>query len=278
VARTQVAILDVHVSVEADDPAVFAAVEKLLETYPRSDAPSPVAYRLSSTPWGRMWKNGELTWERERGIDLVAGFELDLYTTLAALTPLGWVLHAGAIAIDGRAAVLVGPSGAGKSTMTYAMLARGGARYVSDECVTIDAAGRVRGVPRPIAFDHPPPIAPPDGYVVRPAALADPGSTHVVVVPPTPVIVRSAKPIAALVHLRHAPDEAPGVLRLGASEALIRLYPETMNASPAVVELAMDLLMRVSALEVVTRTIEQGCEAIEEAIGRASGEGTYLGP
>ncbi|HSQ63420.1 MAG TPA: hypothetical protein VLM85_09410 [Polyangiaceae bacterium] len=63
-----------------------------------------------------------------RAIDLVAGFELDLHATIAARTRLGWVLHAGAFVVDGRAGVLIGPSG---------------------ERVAIDASARVRGLPPP---------------------------------------------------------------------------------------------------------------------------------
>jgi hypothetical protein len=52
-----------------------------------------------------------------------------------------WCLHAAAVAIHGRAYVLVGASGAGKSTLAV-RLARNGAALLGDDCAAIHA-GRV---------------------------------------------------------------------------------------------------------------------------------------
>jgi hypothetical protein len=58
----------------------------------------------------------------------------------------GLLLHAAAVAFEGRALVIVGPSGAGKSTLARAAVAAGG-RLLSDETVGLHPSGQVYGSP-----------------------------------------------------------------------------------------------------------------------------------
>lgn len=51
------------------------------------------------------------------------------------------VLHAGGVAYDGKAALILGPGGVGKSTTVLACAMRG-ADYLGDDLVYVDAAGR----------------------------------------------------------------------------------------------------------------------------------------
>jgi hypothetical protein len=66
-----------------------------------------------------------------------------------------YVVHAGAVAVDGRAIVLPGATMAGKSTLTLALV-RAGAAYLSDEFAVFDGDGRVHPYARPIAMRHGP--------------------------------------------------------------------------------------------------------------------------
>lgn len=70
---------------------------------------------------------------------------------LAAIEHSGDLLvHAGAVALEGRAVLFPGASGTGKSTITAACLARG-MGYLSDEAVAVDlVSGLVTGLSRPI--------------------------------------------------------------------------------------------------------------------------------
>jgi hypothetical protein len=58
-------------------------------------------------------------------------------------------VHAGCVAVDGRAIMLPGRSHAGKTTLTEALL-RAGADYLSDEYAVLDSDGLVHAYPRPL--------------------------------------------------------------------------------------------------------------------------------
>lgn len=61
------------------------------------------------------------------------------------------LVHAGVVAIEGRAIILPGMSGSGKSTLV-SHLVREGATYLSDEYAAIDSLGLIHPYPRPIAL------------------------------------------------------------------------------------------------------------------------------
>ncbi len=65
-----------------------------------------------------------------------------------------FLLHAGAVVIDGGAVLMPAPPDAGKTSLTLALL-RGGAAYLSDEFGAIDpVSGRAYPVARPMALDE----------------------------------------------------------------------------------------------------------------------------
>ncbi len=68
--------------------------------------------------------------------------------TAIALEAPGLVfVHAGVVAVDGRAIVIPGPSMAGKTTLVAALV-RAGATYLSDEYAVLDTGGLVHPYPR----------------------------------------------------------------------------------------------------------------------------------
>ena len=60
-------------------------------------------------------------------------------------------IHAGAVAIGGKALILPGRSRSGKSTLVAELL-RSGARYLSDEYAVIDEKGLVHAFPKPLSL------------------------------------------------------------------------------------------------------------------------------
>src|SRR4051794_22885445 len=78
------------------------------------------------------------------GLDVVGG-EIELWVAEHAV---GFIfVHAGAVAVDGRAIVIPGRTMSGKSTLVAALV-RAGATYYSDEYAAIDGEGRVHAYAR----------------------------------------------------------------------------------------------------------------------------------
>lgn len=76
-------------------------------------------------------------------------FESDAQLFVAASAPERLFVHAGVVALGGRAALLPGRSFAGKTTLV-AELVRAGAAYYSDEYAVLDADGLVHPYARPL--------------------------------------------------------------------------------------------------------------------------------
>jgi hypothetical protein len=286
--------LDVRIDVDPALPSEIAeAVWALTATHPRlaevaagdagdagdagevGSARHARRYELRASPLCLL-RDGVPCAPAEAPCDLLLQLEMELLHDATTSVPPGWFLHAGAIEPAGRAGhvrraiVLVGASGAGKSTMTLALVARG-ARYVSDELVLIDDAG-VSGLARPIGFDPPFTRALPAGFrrLEHPAPEPIPGGGRAVMVhPPAASIVRGPIELGAIVALRHAPAEAPSLTRLAARDALALAWAETRRKDEDGLTRALATLARVPAYALITRAIDEACEAIQSlaAIG-----------
>lgn len=73
---------------------------------------------------------------------------------IALLAPGLVFVHAGVVAVDGRAIVLPASNFAGKSTLVAALV-RAGATYYSDEFAVLDVDGRIHPYPRPLSIREP---------------------------------------------------------------------------------------------------------------------------
>jgi hypothetical protein len=79
--------------------------------------------------------------------DALDVFESELQLSVARLAQPEVFVHAGVVAVGGRAILMPGRSGTGKTTLVRALV-EAGARYYSDEYAVIDAGGRVHPYPR----------------------------------------------------------------------------------------------------------------------------------
>ena len=87
--------------------------------------------------WHRIYRGGEAVWSTpdEREAAPAAAWAIR-GSALKALAARYLLLHAGAVATNGRGVILAAPSGAGKSTLTAALLTAG-FRYLSDEVAAV---------------------------------------------------------------------------------------------------------------------------------------------
>ncbi|MCW0197499.1 HprK-related kinase A [Sphingopyxis sp.] len=147
---TRIAVGPVQFRIGSDWRAPVAVLDRLYAGYPRDDTrPADATVRLfAARPW-RRWLRPSV----QIGGDFVIPDALPLPLSMGLLAAemgmnlqvaLGWrrhlLLHASAVARDGRAVIMSGESGSGKSTLA-ALLGEDGWRLMGDEFTLIDPAG-----------------------------------------------------------------------------------------------------------------------------------------
>jgi hypothetical protein len=146
----------IRIAVHSDDPVLLAP---LLDRTPAAWRPAEpgLADRIYSVKWDHALAQhvvaaGAQTVSRGATLNVALdGLELDARHFVAEFAP-GWVfVHAGAVAVNGRAVVIPGRSGAGKSTLVAALLDRG-ATYYSDEYAVFDVGGNIHAYPKPLTL------------------------------------------------------------------------------------------------------------------------------
>lgn len=251
------------VAVSIDDTLPLADVaHAIIASFPDADT-AEVRYTLTADAVVR----DETRIAVDRPFDVVPAFELDLYREIGTRAAPGWILHAAALEVNGRALVLCGPSGAGKTTLTLALVERG-FRLLTEEMVWIGDDGTVRGLPRALHV--------PAGSTQRariPTAwrqLAYPiqqrsGATldNILVVPPPQAFVLDARPLAAIVRMGHGPDWAPFLRESPHAEALQRLWERSLRQDETGLQTATTVLRRHSSFELSSRTEAEALALLE---------------
>lgn len=148
--KLRIAVGPVQFRIGSDWAEPIAALEHLYAGYPQDDArPAEATVRLfAARPW-RRWLRPSV----HIGGDFIVPDALPLPLSMGLLAAemgmnlqvaLGWrrhlLLHASAVARDGRAVIMSGESGSGKSTLA-ALLGEGVWRLMGDEFTLIDPAG-----------------------------------------------------------------------------------------------------------------------------------------
>ena len=148
--RIRIAVGPVQFRIGSDWAEPIAALERLYARYPQDDArPADATVRLfAARPW-RRWLRPSV----HIGGDFIVPDALPLPLSMGLLAAemgmnlqvaLGWrrhmLLHASAVAKDGRAMIMSGESGSGKSTLA-ALLGEGDWRLMGDEFTLIDPEG-----------------------------------------------------------------------------------------------------------------------------------------
>jgi len=120
-------------------------------------------------------------------------------------------VHAGVVAVDGKALLLPGRTLTGKSTLTRALL-HAGADYGSDEYAVLTVDGRVQAYPRPLALRDDP---------RRRVSATDLGAGT----------FEGALPVAAVAALHFDPDTGWDVAPISPATAVLRLLDNTVCAT-----------------------------------------------
>ena len=146
----RIAVGPVHFRIGSDWTQPIAALKQLYVSYPQDEArPADATVRLfAARPW-RRWVRPSV----HIGGDFVVPDALPLPLSMGLLAAemgmnlqvaLGWrrhmLLHASAVARDGRALIMSGESGSGKSTLA-ALLGEGDWRLMGDEFTLIEPEG-----------------------------------------------------------------------------------------------------------------------------------------
>lgn len=143
---------------------------------------------------------------------LLADLESALHVQVARQARRSLFVHAGVVALHGRAVLIPGRSMSGKSTLVDALV-RAGASYYSDEYAVLDARGRVHPYPKPLSMRQPGRARPRRVPVAAPVPLA-----NGVPVPPGLIVVTQHRDGASW-------DPVP----LGAGDALLALLANTVR-------------------------------------------------
>jgi hypothetical protein len=186
---------------------VFSLLHELSETgrgsERRSRRTSPPALGLSVRTDGRPVARGL---SHVRALDV---FESELQLAVARLARPEVFVHAGVVAVDGRAIVVPGRSGTGKTTLVRALV-DAGATYYSDEYAVLDGAGQV----------HP--------YARRPSVRVRAGHKERHPVPR--LRGRGPVPVALVIETRYRPDARWDPAPLSAGECVLALLANTVPA------------------------------------------------
>ena len=187
-------------------------------------------------------------------------FHLDkhLITRLQHERPDLYFLHGAAIAIKGRAALVIAPSGSGKSTLAFTLVQRG-VMYLSDELVPVDVDQNiVYPYPRAICLKSPPskPYQLPAGTVRCGSLRYVPTSTGFM--GSTPI------PIGALFFLDRTAPAHPCEPMTRAS-AVAHLIANSLNSLAHQqwgVDAAFTLAARVPCFALNSTHLEDACDAV----------------
>jgi hypothetical protein len=234
--------LTTNVAVSIDDAMPMAELARaIIRSYP----PAPNAELRYELRADELRRDGERIAVADAR-DVVPAFEMDLYEQVVTRSAPGWLLHAAALDVNGRALVLCGASGAGKTTLTLALTARGH-RLLSEEVVWIDNAATVRGLPRPIHIpaDSPQRGRIPSGWTQLPYPIRGRDGAlreNVLVVPPPAVFELGPLPLHAIVRIGHGPAWPTHLEASPHHVALQRLWDRSLRQDDGGLETATQVL------------------------------------
>lgn len=226
---TRIAVGPVQFRIGSDWCAPIGALDRLYAGYPKDMArPADATVRLfAARPW-RRWLRPSV----HIGGDFIVPDALPLPLSMGLLAAemgmnlqvaLGWrrhmLLHASAVARDGRAVILSGESGSGKSTLA-ALLGEGTWRLMGDEFTLIEpGSGDALGFPRAVSLKN--------AAIAEMAARVDPARLGPLLARTPKGDIRHLIPRADAIAAMHEPARPALILfpRFGGAAAIEPMAP-----------------------------------------------------
>jgi hypothetical protein len=177
-----------------------------------------------------------------------------------------YFLHAATVAIGDRAAVLAAPSGTGKSSLTYALLARGGVTYLSDELAPVNPErGVVHAYPHALCLKSQPPAP----YRVPEATVPTRDRFYVPIEALSCAWQTNAVPVAGFFFLTRASKVDSCVRAIGPAAAATQLFVNALNPlshTGAGLDVAIALGQKVPTFELHCGDLSAACDVIERML------------
>jgi hypothetical protein len=177
-----------------------------------------------------------------------------------------YVVHSAALAVAGKACLLVGASGNGKSFTSWALLHHGFS-YLSDELAPLDLNTlEVHPYPRALCLKS----TPPGAYPLPQQTLATSRALYI----PACALPGGASTapvlLAAVFFVRYDPDRATPVVRsLSKAEAGARLFVHALNplAHPADgLDGAVEVVTRAACFDLLASTLPATCTLVKATL------------
>ena len=194
-------------------------------------------------------------------------FEKDLTIELQRRRPDLYFIHAAAVGLDGKAAIIVAPSGTGKSTTTWGLL-HAGLRYLSDELAPVDMATMTV---HPYAHALCLKSEPPGPYPLPLETLRTAETLHVPVrfLPTEAALLPTA--LAHTIFLkRDVSLDHPGIREVNAGEAAVRLLANALNPLAHRgdgLDAAIEIARHTRSVELQVAGLAETCEAVRAILG-----------
>ena len=239
---TRIAVGPVQFRIGSDWAQPIAELQRLYAGYPQDDArPADATVRLfAARPW-RRWIRPSV----HIGGDFVIPDALPLPLSMGLLAAemamnlqvaLGWrrhlLLHASAVARDGRAVIMSGESGSGKSTLA-ALLGEGDWRLMGDEFTLVDPpSGDALAFPRAVSLKNEAiaeMAARVDAVRLGPRLVGTPKGDIRHLIPRPEAIAAMHAPARPALLLFPRFGGAPAIERIGEGEAFVRLTEASTN-------------------------------------------------
>ena len=239
---TRIAVGPVQFRIGSDWARPIAELQRLYAGYPADDArPADATVRLfAARPWRRWIRpsvhiGGDFTIPDALPLPLSMGL-LAAEMAMNLQVALGWrrhmLLHASAVARDGRAVIMSGESGSGKSTLA-ALLGEGDWRLMGDEFTLLDtASGDALAFPRAVSLKNEAiaeVAARVDAARMGPRLVGTPKGDIRHLIPRPEAVAAMHEPARPALLLFPRFGGAPAIERIGEGEAFVRLTEASTN-------------------------------------------------